>query len=347
MAQKIIQPFLLKPQEIYPGIIIRRDEVIVTDVKFSFNYSILYSHYITRISSCLSSLSFQEIRKLKALCGIHTSVDIDDTAKMISKIICNDIFGIVNVLTEKNTTYSLSEYILADVEALPKLTYDIVCFINSHKISTLIEGSGTSVIKWRNIERSFDSSELASSPEKYTEYSILVKTRRLVEIFKELGFEEIIKLNSLSDLFNKSEFVLNGSVSSTGEDSISLEVGDDFNKEDLFMYLICNPNYTFSDRSFIQYNVISLSKTQVRHILRMPIHLLTDSNINFTSNDRLVNMYLESSTINGANIKVSYDGFKSKNLPFNSKRSSTSSFINSRKNKTDTDKGVDDTITKT
>jgi len=320
MTQKIINPFRLKPQEFYPGIIIRRDEVIIGDVTFNFFFSILYSYYISLVSAKISGLSFQNIRKIKSLCGIHLSVDVDDTAKAITKYICNDIFGLINVLTDKNTSYSLAEYILADINELPKMLFNIVRFVNSHKVANIIEGSGNSIIKWRNVTKTFDSTDLKENPDDYNCVKVLMKVNKLSEIMRELEFEEIVKVNTLSDLFLQSEFVLNGSVKHIDESSITFQAGDDFNRDDILMYILCAPKYTLNDSSFIQANDFTLTKNEIQQILRMPVHLLSDSNINLTCNDRLVNSYIESPLTTQSNLKLSFSQSKSSNISFNEKR---------------------------
>lgn len=325
MPQKYLNPFILEPMDIVPGIEIRNDEVFITDVKFTINFKFLYTHFITQVNAVFCRLDYTSIRKIKALCGISPSVDPNDAIKLVAKILVNDMMCVIHSLTECNTTYSLLEYIMCDVSHVPKLTLDIVQFINSHRIVDRIEGSGNSTIKWRKVERVFDCNEFNDTPDEFSPVYLVTRLTRLVEIIKECNLEEIVPISSLQELFNKSEYVLNGSVNSLTIDKVSMSVGRGFSREDLLMYLMCSPSYSFLNNSILQGNVITLTDKQIQQLMRIPVHLLSDNSINMTANERLVVDYLESPMFNRANKSIDYGGFNSTKLPINTPRSTTSS----------------------
>jgi hypothetical protein len=325
MPQKYLNPFILEPMDIVPGIEVRNDEVFVTDVKFTINFKYLYTFYITQVNAVFCRLDYTSIRKIKALCGISPSVEPNDSIKAVSKIIVNDMMCVIHSLTGSNTTYSLLEYIMCDVSHVPKTTLDIIQFINSHRIVDRIEGSGNSTIKWRKVDRVFDCDDFNEEPDEFSPIHLVTRLTRLVEIVKECNIEEIVPLSNLGELFDKSDYVLNGSVTTIDQNKVSMNVGRGFSREDLMMYLLCSPTYTFSNSSILQGNTISVTEKQIQQLMRIPVHLLSDDSINMTANEKLVIDYLESPMFNKANQSTNYEGLKSSNLPFNSPRSTSGS----------------------
>lgn len=325
MPQKMLNPFSVKEQIIYPGVIKRNDKIFIVDVTCYMSFSIIYNYLISRITAKLCTLSFQELRKVKMLCGIGNHVDIDNTASAITKILTNNLMSVVYCLTEKQTTYALSEFIMCDIIELPKLALDLVQFINSHKVADYVVGSGNSIIKWGKCERQFSNTEFEKNKDSLNPVNLLLNSRKITEIFRELNLDEIVKLSSLQDLFAKSKFVLNGSVVTLNESEFVIETGDNFDSDDLLMYMLCAVRYDFQDKSMLQINQFTLDTVQMTQVLRMPIGMLLSGDINFTSNEKLVNQYIESELVNMANRSVEFKGFKSKGRSATTPKSTKSS----------------------
>lgn len=320
--QKIIDPFKCVGEEIYPGIIFRNDVVLMGRLFINLTFSAINEFLFYKISQRLTTLSFSDLRLVKSLIGLAPSANMDATAAAVSKYLSNTTLFLIKELTSKANTHQLLDYIVCNVERMPEFVLKPIQFINSHSLASNIIGSQNSVIRWIGREVTIEADFMVNKDDYYVIEKLPMIIKLYTEIFQVLGISNIINLNGLGDLFITSELMLDASVAVV-DNNITVWTGNGFNPEDLSFFLLFKPRYSFTDMSFMRFKSYVITRKSYLEILNLPIEMLVDTSINFTSNERLINRYIESSLISQANKQVDHDGFKVKDLPLNTKSSRT------------------------
>lgn len=308
--QKLIYPFSLKNQSPYPGLIYRKDEAVSSKVEFNFKFDLFKNYFLSKLDSFVPSLSFQDNRTLRSKYGIHPRESEEQFIELLAHNLTLDYFYLINHLTSQNKPFRLLEHINHNIDELPSDLLQFVQTVNSHQNITPIEGTPTSVFVWTDVVVNLNFTE-NKTPKAFVNPSLTYqRSKRVVEIARILTFLKVTSNLTLDKLFEPSGMELNASVTTSKDETVNINCGDELDEDEFIFNLLAQPLYTISDANLVKGYLLQIDKSKLYQILKINSKLLTDPVFNMASSVRLTNEYLESDLASMTNETVEFKGFK-------------------------------------
>lgn len=314
--QRLINPFVLKNQEVFPGEIYRNDKIVSSNVTFNISPQLLNYYFLGKLDIIIPSLSYQDARSVRSLYGISPNIALDQSIDILASNMVKEVLYIIRHLTCENTPFRLLDHIRTDISELSSELFEMVRYINSHRMIESIEGAPASAIKWENVNLEFPKEVLDSNSDK-----LILYISKFNNLCKYTKLDGITKFDDLSQLFKSSEHSLSISTNvntnkSNGITSVDLELGDGSDEIDLKYALLLCPRYDIKDKQIYQCITHKLDLNKIRQILKLPVKLFMDGNINNTVAERPLNEYMKSDLISQSGKEQNFKGFSSGSKPF-------------------------------